>query len=411
MSPTIPYLRKPMEAPLSIFQMQHMFFPLLATCVFALIHIYIYKALLKSFATTALFRRFWLVLVWLNFLGSAAYFSFLHKAPPSQSLYLLLSICMGVALSFLVVTLCYQLCSLALLSIRHKHTRTRARFTLKRIAGFAGVAMVAYGTFIGVQKPQITHTQLAIDGLSAPLEIVQLSDIHIGGLIESTRVRDIVERTNALNPDVIFLTGDIVDSPLELVREAVDELAHLKARYGVYYVLGNHEYFHDARHILEHLRTMGFKVLLNDADVLTHEGADIRIVGIADLVGVREAFLHHDLKPDVRQSLLKAKASTPSPMIFLSHQPKVIYELESIHNSEPELTAHLSLVLSGHTHGGQIFPFSLLVPLQQPYTKGLDSLPMGGYVYISQGTGYWGAPMRVGSFNEITHFTLTPKSR
>ncbi|WP_394908984.1 metallophosphoesterase [uncultured Helicobacter sp.] len=404
-----------MEAPLSIFQMQHMFFPLLAICGFGFVHFYIYKALIKSFADTALFRRFWLVVVWLNFLGTAAYFSFLHKAPPSQSLYLLLSVCMGVALSFLVVTLLYQLCSLALLGIKHKHTRTRVRFTLKRIAGIAGIVMVVYGIFIGVQKPQITHISLEIDGLSAPLEVVQLSDIHIGGLIESTRVRDIVERTNALNPDVIFLTGDIVDSPIEIVREAVNELAHLRAHYGVYYVLGNHEYFHDARDILEYLRTMGFKVLLNDVDVITHEHTPIVIAGIADLVGVREAFLHHDLKPDVRQTLLKAKdtiqEATYTPVIFLSHQPKVIYELESIHNFEPELTANIRLVLSGHTHGGQIFPFSLLVPLQQPYAKGLDSLPIGGYLYINQGTGYWGPPMRVGSVNEITHFTLIPKAK
>lgn len=399
-----------MEAPLSILQMQHMFFPLLAICGFGLVHFYIYKALIKSFATTVLFQRFWLTLVWLNFLGTAVYFSFLHKAPPNQSLYLLLSLCMGVALSFLVVTLLYQLCSLALLGVKHKHTRTRARFYLKRIAGIAGIVMVGYGIFVGVQKPQITHINLELEGITEPLTAVQLSDIHIGGLIESTRVRDIVERTNALEPDVIFLTGDIVDSPLEIVREAVSELAHLKTRYGVYYVLGNHEYFHDARNILESIRQMGFEVLLNDHRTITHHHQPIIIAGIADLVGVREAFLHHDLKPDVRQTLLKAHDDNKNAtMIFLSHQPKVIYELESIHNSEPELTANIRLILSGHTHGGQIFPFSLLVPLQQPYTKGLDSLSMGGYLYINQGTGYWGPPMRVGSQNEITHFTLLPK--
>lgn len=401
-----------MEAPLSIFQMQHIFFPLLAVCAFGIVHFYIYKALIKSFASTTLFRRFWLVVVWLNFLGTAGYFSFLHKAPPNQSLYLLLSVCMGVALSFLVVTLLYQICSLALLGIRHKHTRTRVRFYLKRIAGVMGIVMIAYGIFMGVQKPQVLHTTLEVEGIATPLTIVQLSDIHIGGLIESSRVRDIVERTNALNPDVVFLTGDIVDSPIEIVRDAVQELANLRARYGVYYVLGNHEYFHDARNILEHIRAMGFKVLLNDADVMMHDHTPIVVAGIADLVGVREAFLHHDLKPDVRQTLLKAKENSPStPIIFLSHQPKVIYELESIHQSEPELSDNIVLVLSGHTHGGQIFPFSLLVPLQQPYAKGLDSLPgiAGGYLYISQGTGYWGPPMRVGSANEITHFTLVPK--
>lgn len=401
-----------MEAPLSIFQMQHIFFPLLAVCAFGIVHFYIYKALIKSFASTTLFRRFWLVVVWLNFLGTAGYFSFLHKAPPNQSLYLLLSVCMGVALSFLVVTLLYQICSLALLGIRHKHTRTRVRFYLKRIAGAMGIVMIAYGIFMGVQKPQVLHTTLEVEGIATPLTIVQLSDIHIGGLIESSRVRDIVDRTNALNPDVIFLTGDIVDSPIEIVRDAVQELVNLRARYGVYYVLGNHEYFHDVRNILDHIRAMGFKVLLNDADVMMHDHTPIVVAGIADLVGVREAFLHHDLKPDVRQTLLKAKENSPSaPIIFLSHQPKVIYELESIHQSEPELSDNIVLVLSGHTHGGQIFPFSLLVPLQQPYAKGLDSLPgiAGGYLYISQGTGYWGPPMRVGSANEITHFTLVPK--
>lgn len=403
-----------MEAPLSIFQMQHAFFPFLAVCLFAFIHLYIYKALLKSFASSALFRGFWLVVVWCNFIGTAIYFSFLHKAPPNQSLYLVLSVCMGVALSFLVVTLYYQVCSLGILWIKHKRTRTRIRFYVKRVAGIMGIVMVAYGIFVGTQKPQVVSLRLEIDGLSAPLEVVQLSDIHIGGLIESTRVRDIVERTNALNPDVIFLTGDIVDSPLEIVRDAVSELANLKAKYGVYYVLGNHEYFHDAHNILESMHAMGFKVLLNDIDVITHAHTPLIIAGIDDLVGDREAFLYHDLKPDIYQTLHKAREAnlTSAPMILLSHQPKVIYDLESISVADSTLVDNIRLILSGHTHGGQIFPFSLLVSLQQPYAKGLKKLPNFAecYLYINQGTGYWGPPMRVGSVNEITHFTLLPKS-
>ncbi len=406
-----------MDTTLSPFQMQNFYFPAIGIVAFALLHFYVYKALLKNLATTPLFKAFWLGFSVLNMLGCGLYFIFMHTGLGSQAAYFLMSLAVGMAFCLFIITLLYQICSLAILGVEPKHKRARARFWLKRVMGILALIFIIYGVVNGVQKPKVREMEVQIAGLQNELKAVQLSDLHIGGIIESSRVKDIVERVNALEPDVIFLTGDIVDSKLANVVSAVDELAHLRARYGVYYVLGNHEYFHEVKEILQKMRDFGFIVLENNTHILQTESSQILIAGIRDLVGVRAAFSALELQPDVRGTLFQAleqgaELDSHTPIILLSHQPKVIEELESISLEEPELTKNIALILSGHTHGGQIFPFSLLVLLQQPHIKGLfdvQNLP-NTKLYINQGTGYWGPPMRVGSESEITLLHLKPKS-
>ncbi len=406
-----------MDTTLSPFQMQNFYFPAIGIVAFALLHFYVYKALLKNLATTPLFKAFWLGFSVLNMLGCGLYFIFMHTGLGSQAAYFLMSLAVGMAFCLFIITLLYQICSLAILGVEPKHKRARARFWLKRVMGILALIFIIYGVVNGVQKPKVREMEVQIAGLQNGLKAVQLSDLHIGGIIESSRVKDIVERVNALEPDVIFLTGDIVDSKLANVVSAVDELAHLRARYGVYYVLGNHEYFHEVKEILQKMRDFGFIVLENNTHILQTESSQILIAGIRDLVGVRAAFSALELQPDVRGTLFQAleqgaELDSHTPIILLSHQPKVIEELESISLEEPELTKNIALILSGHTHGGQIFPFSLLVLLQQPHIKGLfdvQNLP-NTKLYINQGTGYWGPPMRVGSESEITLLHLKPKS-
>ncbi|RDU55481.1 metallophosphoesterase [Helicobacter sp. MIT 00-7814] len=404
-----------MDTTLPAFQMQNFYFPAIGIVAFALLHFYVYKALLKSLATTPLFKAFWLGFSVLNMLGCGLYFIFMHTGLGSQAAYFLMSLAVGMAFCLFIITLLYQVCSLAILAIEPKHKRARVRFWLKRAMGILALIFIIYGVVNGVQKPKVKEIEVQIAGLQNELKAVQLSDLHIGGIIESSRVKDIVERVNALEPDVIFLTGDIVDSKLANVVGAVDELRHLSARYGVYYVLGNHEYFHEVKEILQKMRDFGFIVLENDTHILQTESSQILIAGIRDLVGVRPAFSALELKPDVRGTLFQALEQSAgldshTPIILLSHQPKVIEELEFISLEEPELTKNIALILSGHTHGGQIFPFSLLVLLQQPHIKGLfdvENLP-NTKLYINQGTGYWGPPMRVGSESEITLLHLKP---
>lgn len=407
-----------MEAKIQLFQMQNYFFPLMATAVFALLHFYIYKALLKSFATTTLFRAFWLVFIWLNFIGCAVYFSFLHKDPSSQALFLLLSISVGVGFCLTIITVIYQICSLFICAIKDKPRRAQMRYNLKRICGILSIVFIVIGLIGGAKEPVIYEVPFVVNGLQSPLKAVQLSDVHIGGLMDSIRVRKIVERVNALQPDMIFLTGDIIDSRLALVESAVNELGNLKAKYGVYYALGNHEYFHDLENIITKVKDLGLHLLINQSETLNTDNAGrILIAGIADLVGNRQSFAPYNLPPKLKETLEQSSCLTTqtnqahkcAPIILLSHQPKVIEEFLTLENQNPKLTQNVALILSGHTHGGQIFPFSLFVLLQQPYLKGLAKITQNTSLYINQGTGYWGPPMRVLSESEITLFHLLPK--
>ena len=408
-----------MEAKMiQLFQMQNYFFPLMVILVFGLLHFYIYKALLKSFATTTLFKAFWLVFIWLNFIGCAVYFSFLHKDPSSQALFLLLSIAVGVGFCLTIITVIYQICSLFIYAIKDKPKRAQMRYNLKRFCGILAIIFIVIGLVGGAKEPVIYEVPFVMSGIKAPIKAVQLSDVHIGGLMDSARVRKIVERVNALQPDMIFLTGDIIDSRLALVENAVDELGKLKAKYGVYYALGNHEYFHDLQNIITKARDLGFILLLNQGSLLkTESGDEIFIAGIADLVGNRESFIPYNLPPKLTETLQSHncaqnepnKTGKCAPTILLAHQPKVIEEFLDIDKQNPKLTQNVALILSGHTHGGQIFPFSLLVLLQQPYLKGLAKITHNTSLYINQGTGYWGPPMRVLSQSEITLFHLLPK--
>ncbi|MDD7567574.1 MAG: metallophosphoesterase [Helicobacter sp.] len=417
------------DTTIPVLQMQNFYFPALGMLLCLLLHLYIYKAFLKGLATSRLFRSFWLVLSLMNMVGCILYFVFMRSSITSQALYFLVSLNVGVVFCLFVITVLYQLCSLGILFMRAKKSRAKARFYLRRFMGILALVFVIYAIANGTRYPQVHEISLRIQGLQDELKIVQLSDIHIGGLIESTHVRQIVASSNALKPDIVFLTGDIVDSQLQNVLGAVDELKNLSARYGIYYVLGNHEYFHDVKAIMQKFKSLGFVVLENDAlKVETHSG-EIIIAGIRDLVGVREAFAHLELKPNLKEALSKAKMlssflnpnpksaykeseskDSQIPVILLSHQPKIVDELNTLALTQPQLLENLSLILSGHTHGGQIFPFSLLVLLQQPHIKGLFELTLGSslktWLYINQGTGYWGPPMRVGTESEITLIRL-----
>ena len=168
----------------------------------------------------------------------------------------------------------------------------------------------------------------------------------------------------------------------------------MRATYGTYYVLGNHEYIHDVDDILKAIQKTGIKVLINESITLPNL---INIAGSADLMGSRVKFL----EPDFEATFSKIDSSLPT--LFLTHQPKVIEIID------PKLLQKADFLLTGHTHGGQIFPFSLAVLFQQPYLKGLHRISSGAYIYVSEGAGFWGPPMRAFSDSTITLFDFLPQ--
>lgn len=242
---------------------------------------------------------------------------------------------------------------------------------------------VTAGIYEGNKEPVINVVKAKIFSFS----IVQISDLHIGGLIDQKYVQDSVAKINSLHPDLVMITGDLIDTEIDYIAKAILELNNIQSKYGIYMVLGNHEYFHNPFHIMEFINTKTkIKLLLNESVAV--EDLKVNIVGVTDLFGYRAGVL----EPDFNKAFSKTDPKYPS--ILLSHQPKSLEYLGSYYPT---------LILSGHTHGGQLWPFNHLVMLQQPYLKGLHTLPYGGKIYVNSGIGFWGPPMRLGSQAEIAY--------
>lgn len=246
---------------------------------------------------------------------------------------------------------------------------------------------------VGALRPvDVKRVDVPIAGLPEGLggfRIVQLSDIHVGPTIGRDFIEELVARTNALEPDLIAITGDLVDGSVADLAEHVAPLARLRARHGVFFVTGNHEYYSGASEWIVHLESLGLRVLKNERETIDHDGALLDVAGVHDWNSDR--FEH---VPDIGRAL-DGKAAE-RPVILLAHQPRQI---------DGAADHGVTLQLSGHTHGGQIFPFNYLVLLQQPYVAGLHEHD-GTMLYVSSGTGYWGPPMRLGIPAEITHLEL-----
>jgi predicted MPP superfamily phosphohydrolase len=271
-----------------------------------------------------------------------------------------------------------------------------------RLARALAVAVVAVSAvvgslsiFQGLREPVVRELRIVIPGLPPALAgttIVQLTDLHIGATKRRSFASDIVRRCNALSPDVVVITGDLVEGRFGSGREDTLPLAGLRARQGVFMVTGNHEYYSGLREWLPELQHLGIRVLRNEHVVIdADKGKGWELAGIEDWNG-------RSIEPDGGPDLLRALAGhdPKHPVILLSHQPRAIY-----------LAAQngVALMLSGHTHGGQIWPFNYVVHLQQPFVEGLHSVGQT-QLYVSPGTGYWGPPMRLGTRGEITRITL-----
>jgi predicted MPP superfamily phosphohydrolase len=254
-------------------------------------------------------------------------------------------------------------------------------------------------TLVGVVNARrtaaVVTVEVPIAGLPAALAgftIAQISDIHVGPTIKAAYLQDIVDRVNRMDADMVAVTGDLVDGSVAELRKHVAPLAGLVSRHGTFFVTGNHEYYSGAVPWMAELRRLGIQVLHNQHVVLERGGASMVLAGVADY-GAHHFDPSH--RSDPVAALLGAPASA-SVRILLAHQPRSAAAAEQ---------AGFDLQLSGHTHGGQFFPWVFLVRLQQPFTAGLHRLGRL-WVYVSRGTGYWGPPKRLGAPSEITRLRL-----
>jgi predicted MPP superfamily phosphohydrolase len=268
------------------------------------------------------------------------------------------------------------------------------RLLFKRALG-AAAATVAAGLGAlalreGTRGPKVHEVEVTLDKLPRALDgftIVQLTDVHVGPTIGYDFLEDIVARTNELEPDVIAITGDLVDGSVAELRQSIAPIAQLRAKKGVFFVTGNHEYYAGVDEWLAHLTTLDVRVLRNERVSLA---AGLELAGIDDLSGHGTA--GHG--PDLPRAL--AGRDEKSALVLLAHQPRIV-KTAALHG--------VGLQLSGHTHGGQIWPWNFAVYLQQPFVAGLAK-HKGTQIYVSRGTGYWGPPMRLGAPSEITRIRL-----
>lgn len=253
----------------------------------------------------------------------------------------------------------------------------------------AGAFALSHGFRLRVKRVEVPLEKLPkeLDGTT----IVQLSDVHVGPSIGRAFIERVVRTVNELNPDVVVITGDLVDGSVEKLAHAVAPLAELKARYGTYFVTGNHEYYSGAPAWCSHLSSLGVRVLRNERVEIGEPGQGFDLVGIDDHSA--KGF-GHGHGADLDRALEGRDATRAA--VLLAHQPRAIAEAAK-HG--------VDLQLSGHTHGGQIWPFHFLVRLQQPAVSGLERFGRT-FLYVSNGTGYWGPPMRLAAPAEVTQLVL-----
>ena len=263
---------------------------------------------------------------------------------------------------------------------------------------WVSLAFSAIGLFNARRFPRVVEVMVPLRDLPAALngfKIAQISDIHVGPTIKRAFLERIVTQVNSLDAHLIAITGDLVDGSVSDLAEHTDVLQRLRSTYGTFFVTGNHEYYSGADAWVKELRRLGIAVLQNEHVVLQHEGASLVVAGVTDFSAHR---FDQRQRSSPRAALRRAPESAAK--ILLAHQPRSAPEAEA---------AGFHLQLSGHTHGGQFFPWNFFVRLQQPYTAGLHKLN-NLWVYTSRGTGYWGPPKRLGAPAEVTLLRLVPAS-
>ena len=328
------------------------------------------------------------------------------RASWARALHMLGFTLMGLFSSLFVLSLLRELALLPLWLVHQAWPQALDIAAWRSHSALAALAMALAVTAWGYLNARRTATVVQVDipvpGLPDALHgfsMAQISDIHVGPTIRTAYLQRIVSRVNQLDADLVAITGDLVDGSVHELARHVEPLRHLSSTHGTFFVTGNHEYYTGVDAWVQVLRGLGVQVLMNE-HVVIHHHHDAQEPASAMLVvaGVTDFGAHH-FDESHRSDPHRALADAPQQAVFrllLAHQPR---------SAPMAAAAGYDLQLSGHTHGGQFWPWNHFVRLQQPFTAGLHRL-QSLWVYTSRGTGYWGPPKRFGAPSEITHLRL-----
>ncbi|EDZ62166.1 metallophosphoesterase [Sulfurimonas gotlandica GD1] len=359
--------------------------------VFILINMYISKRLIAKLDIKDKYKLYLRVFLIVNFFGIIGYMLGRYYVDIPNWLYFLFSLPIGILFLLFCTAIIYDISRVIL---HHSPISQKRRNFFKRsldISSLVVASSLSARAMYEARYVKLEKVNIKIKNLKKPYKIVQLSDIHIGGLIDKDFIHKIVQRVNALNPDLVVITGDLVDIDVKHAKETLDELKGLNSKYGTFFIVGNHEYFHGIATIIETVKALGIRVLENENVYIGEDGEGFNLAGVYDVFGYRTK----TYMPDIDRALHKLQES---PTILLAHQPRYIEEVKD----------SVDLILSGHTHGGQLYPFKFLVNLVQPYISGLHQHNENLQIYVNKGTGFWGPPMRLGASSEITDITIIP---
>lgn len=258
---------------------------------------------------------------------------------------------------------------------------------------------LTFGIYRAFSGPAIKNVSLRFHQFPEDLrglKIVQISDLHIGPTLGRRYVERVVKKTLEQKPDLIVLTGDIVDGKITKYKSDAEALSKLAQDGKAYFIMGNHDYYSGPAEWIEYFKSIGIKVLLNTHDLINHNNSQFMLAGVTDPAS---ALVDHPY-PDPQKAMETPRSGDTGSSAFkilLAHNPKLAIR---------GAAAGFDLMLSGHTHGGQFFPWTLIVKkIHRPHYLG-ESRENKMRVYVNAGTGTWGPPLRLGTTTELTCIIL-----
>lgn len=262
------------------------------------------------------------------------------------------------------------------------------------LAGVTAVSLVGYGTTVAMSPPTVTRVPVTLrrlDPAAAGFRIALISDLHLGPILGRSFTERVVDLVNEQRPDAVALAGDLVDGDVADLADAAAPLAGLRSTHGTFFVTGNHEYYVGYRQWLEYLPSLGIRPLRNERVEISHNG------GVFDLAGINDATGYQWQDPgDVGRAV--AGRDPSRAVVLVAHQPVDV---------EHAVRHDVDLMLAGHTHGGQLSPFELIVSMQQGAVAGFYQVA-DTKLYVTRGAGFWGPPVRVGAPPDISIIELRP---